>query len=180
MSPDNQCSLHHNWWPPGRRRLAWPCAQPGLLFGPRSGVRQVLDFLTRSGHPLPPPSPGSCTFPIPSPSRHICLSPRLTCHVIYLLIQPLPRGSGQYTRERITKEVKTLLSPPVERKQGALLFSSPGMKLQSSVRPCHGIHCGSWPLGKRNQACAPSPTAQYWGEPSSHGKILEFVWDRQI
>lgn len=77
-------------------------SQPGLLFGPCSGLRQGLASLNSPGRPLPPASPAACTFPIPSsPSIHTCLSARLACHVIFLLIQPLAQGSGQCVLKNI-------------------------------------------------------------------------------
>lgn len=131
------------------------------FFGGRcSGLRQVLASLTRPGGPLLPLSPGPCTLTIcTSPSRQTCLSPQLAGHVIFLLIQSLAQGSGQYAQEHIASEVKTPVSPPVERTQGALLSNSPGMKLQSSVRSCHGIseHCAVWLLGHWERGARPAP-----------------------
>lgn len=74
---------------------------------------------------------------------------------------------------------------PVERKQGSFLPGSPGVKLQSSVRPCHEMleRCagGLWGSQERGAGHVPLPQlSNNWRESWFLGKSLEFAWHQQI
>lgn len=119
-SPDTQCSLHHNWWPPGRGRLAGPCPQPGLLFGCCSGPRQG----SASDWPWPvPPSSVSSALCLPHLCTyrplHACLSPLLDCHLIFLFPQPPDTEFRTvYAQEHLVRSEDTW--PPSAKEAGVL------------------------------------------------------------